>query len=78
MEPKISIAVINDFGGGFSGPMEVPAGTTVGQLFEQLNPGQMARNFLIRVNRDSTTADRVLQPEDKVSVTPLKVTGQAA
>lgn len=69
------VLYINNDGGGFAGPIEVAAGTTVGQLFEQKLPGHKPEDFLIRVNRQPSAADQVLQEGDRVSITATKIAG---
>jgi sulfur carrier protein ThiS len=66
---------INNDGGGFAGPVEIPAGTTVSQLFSQKLPGSRPEDFLIRVNRQPASADQVLQEADRVSITATKIAG---
>lgn len=72
---NITIFLINDFGGGFSANKTIPAGTTVKQLFASVNPGQDPRNFFIRVAREAAPESYVLQDGERVSITPIKVTG---
>jgi hypothetical protein len=69
---------INNDGGGFADHIEVDDGTTVSQLFEDKMPGRKPADYLIRVNRLPAAADQVLQPGDRVSITPLKIEGAAA
>jgi len=71
----VKVLYINNDGGGFAGPIEVAAGTTVGQLFEQKQPGHKPEDFLIRINRQPAAADQVLQEADRVSITATKITG---
>jgi hypothetical protein len=70
----MKILFINNNGSGFADHIEVAAGTTVRALFEQKIGGKPA-DFLIRVNRQPTAADQVLQEGDRVSVTPTKIEG---
>jgi hypothetical protein len=72
------ITYINNDGAGFADAIDVAAGTTVAALFSQKLPDRAASDFLIRVNRQPTTADQVLQPGDRVSITPTKIEGAAA
>jgi sulfur carrier protein ThiS len=71
----MKILYINNDGGGFAGPVDVPEGTTVSQLFEQKLPGSRPEDFLIRVNRQPAAADQVLQESDRVSITATKIAG---
>ena len=69
------VLFINNDGGGFADHIEVAENTTVQQLFEQRLPGRESQDFLIRVNRQPAAADQALQPGDRVSITPVKITG---
>ena len=68
------ILFINNDGGGFADQIDIADGTTVQQLFEQRIKGHSA-DYLIRVNRQPTTRETVLQPGDRVSITPTKIEG---
>ncbi len=73
----MKILFINAGGGGFASTIDVPEGCTVGALFlEQV--GGDPKSYLIRVNRLPTTIHQVLQENDRISVTPLKIEGAAA
>ncbi len=69
------ILYINNDGGGFADYVEVPEGATVAQLFEREVPGGQPHDYLIRVNRQPTTAGQTLQENDRVSFTPVKIHG---
>ena len=71
----MQILFINNDGGGFASAIDVPDGTTVGQLFEERVPQGRAEDYLIRLNRQPTTAAAVLQPGDRVTFTPVKIEG---
>jgi sulfur carrier protein ThiS len=71
----MKLLFINNDGGGFADHIEVADGTTVAQLFAQRLPGRKASDFLIRVNRQPTTADQVLKEGDRVSTVPTKIEG---
>jgi sulfur carrier protein ThiS len=71
----MKILFINNDGGGFAGQIEVPAGTTVRQLFEQQVHSGKPDGYLIRVNRQPVAADQVLQEGDRASITPVKIEG---
>jgi sulfur carrier protein ThiS len=66
---------INNDGGGFADTIELPAGSSITQLFEQRLPHGKPADYLIRVNRQPVAADHVLQDGDRVSVTPTKIEG---
>ena len=71
----MKILYINNHGGGFADHIEVADGTTVAQLFEQKMPNSDAADYLIRVDRQPASADQVLQPGSRISITPLKIEG---
>ena len=66
---------INNDGAGFADHVEVEDGITVTAFFAEKLPGRKADDFLIRVNRLPTPADQVLQPGDRISITPSKIEG---
>ena len=68
------ILFINNDGGGFADEIEIADGMSVQQLFDQRIKGKSA-DYLIRVNRQPTTRETVLQPGDRVSITPTKIEG---
>ncbi len=69
------ILVINNDGGGFADYVEIEADLTVAKLFAQQVSHGRARDYLIRVNRQPTAPDQVLQEGDRVSLTPTKIEG---
>jgi sulfur carrier protein ThiS len=71
----MKIMYINNDGGGFADHIDVSAGLTVTDLFQQRLPGRKPDDYLIRVNRQPVTADQVLQEGDRVSMTPTKIQG---
>lgn len=74
----MQILFINNDGSGFADKIDIPDGTTVATLFADKMPNRKAADFLIRVNRQPTTADQVLMPDDRVSITPAKIEGARA
>lgn len=74
----MKLFLINNLGAGFADHIEVEDGTSVSDLFAEKMPGRKADDFLIRVNRLPTPSDQVLQPGDRISITPLKIEGAAA
>ena len=74
----MKLMFINIDGGGFADHIEVEDGTTVSLLFEEKMPGRKPADYLIRVNRLPSTADQILQPGDRISITPTKIEGAAA
>ena len=71
----MQVLYINNDGGGFADHIEIADGTTVAELFRKRVPNGSAQNYLIRVNRQITTAETVLQDGDRVSFTPTKIEG---
>jgi len=69
------ILVINNDGGGFADYVEVESGTTVQELFAKQVRSGKPRDYLIRVNRQPTAQDQILQEGDRVSLTPTKIEG---
>jgi len=65
---------INNEGGGFADHIEIASGTTISRLIQDKIGGKTC-DCLIRVNRQPTNADYVLQENDRVSITPTKVEG---
>jgi hypothetical protein len=70
----MKIMLINNDGGGFADYIDIEPGTTIKGLFGKRIGGDSA-DYLIRVNRQPTTADYVLQQGDRVSITPVKIEG---
>ena len=70
----MKIMFINNDGGGFADHIDIEPGTTIKSLFGQRMGGDVA-NYLIRVNRQPSTADYVLREGDRVSITPVKIEG---
>jgi hypothetical protein len=68
------ILFINNDGGGFADEIDVPDGTTVEGLFRERIKGR-AQDHLIRVNRQPVAPGQVLQPGDRVTITPTKIEG---
>ena len=71
----MQILYINANGAGFADHIDITEGTTVAALFEERLPDAKASDYLIRVNRQPTSRDAVLQEDDRVSVTPVKIEG---
>ena len=74
----MKLMFINNDGGGFADHIEVEDGASVASFFAGKMPGRQPADFLISVNRLPTSADQVLQPGDRVSITPSKIEGAAA
>ena len=71
----MKVFFINNFGGGFADEIDIADGTTVSQLFADRMPGSKAADFLIRVDRMPCSADQVLRPGARISMTPCKIEG---
>jgi len=69
------ILFINNDGGGFADHIEVTASTTVEKFFAQQMTGRDSGDYLIRVNRQPVPKDYVLQENDRVTITPVKIEG---
>jgi hypothetical protein len=73
-EQRMQILYINNDGGGFADYIEIDSDTTVQTLFDARVQGRPS-DYLIRVNRQPTTASQVLREGDRVSFTPVKIEG---
>lgn len=69
------ILVINNDGGGFADYVDVEAGLSVAELFRRQSPSGRPEDYLIRVNRQPTPRDQILQEGDRISFTPTKIEG---
>lgn len=69
------ILFINNNGAGFADHIDVEDNTTIGQFFASKMPHEGSGSFLIRVNRMPVASDYVLQPGDRVTVTPTRIEG---
>ena len=74
----MQILWINNDGGGFADYVEVAEGATVDKFFTQKLPGRQSEDYLIRVNRQPVPRNYVIQPNDRVSMTPTKIEGARA
>jgi hypothetical protein len=69
------ILYINNSGAGFADYIQVETGTTIDQLFKDKLPKETPADHLIRVNRQPIAQDYILQEDDRVTITPLKIEG---
>jgi sulfur carrier protein ThiS len=78
-ERKITMRIlfINNNGGGFADYINVNPNTTVEKFFSQQLPNEENEDYLIRVNRQPVPRDYVLQENDRVTATPVKIDGAA-
>jgi len=65
----------NNEGSGWADYVDVPEGKTVEQFFKDQMPGRTPADYLIRVNRQPVPRDYVLQENDRVTITPVKIEG---
>ena len=72
------ILYINNAGTGWADYIDIPEGKKVEELFSEKMPGSKPDDFLIRVNRQPVVRDHVLQENDRVTITPLKIEGASA
>ena len=71
----MKLMYINNDGSGFADHIEADDGLTVAAFFDEKMAGRKPADFLIRVNRLPAAADQVLQPGDRISITPSKIQG---
>jgi len=71
----MKILFINNDGAGFADTLEVEPGLSVRTFFGRQVPHGKPDEYLIRVNRQPTSSDYVLQEGDRVSFTPVKIEG---
>ena len=72
----MKVLYINNDGAGFADYIEVEPETTVKAFFSQHCRGESS-SYLIRVNRQPVASDYVLQPNDRITITPTKIEGAA-
>jgi hypothetical protein len=72
------ILYINNAGTGWADYIDVPEGKKVEEFFNEKMPGRKPDDFLIRVNRQPVSRDYLLQENDRVTITPLKIEGALA
>lgn len=69
------ILFINNFGGGFADYVYVEENTDIEKFFRQKLPNERTEDYLIRVNRQPVPKEYVLQENDRVTMTPVKIEG---
>lgn len=72
----MKINFVSNEGDGKMGQIDVPTGSTVGEVLRQQLRSD-PKNFLIRVDRQEATLDAVLTEGARLSVTPRKIEGAA-
>ncbi len=71
----MQILFINNNGSGFADYIQVQANMTILKFFDRQMPNDAPEDYLIRVNRQPVPRDYVLQENDRVTITPLKIEG---
>jgi sulfur carrier protein ThiS len=71
----MQVLLLNNDGAGFADYIEIDTGTTIEQMLGEQLPHRGPDELLIRVNRQPVARDHVLQPNDRVSATPVKIEG---
>jgi hypothetical protein len=71
----ITVTFTNSDGSGFADMIQIPEGTTAGQLFAEKCSGRSADSYTIRVNRQNAAYNQILKQGDRVSFTFKKVAG---
>jgi len=69
------IMFINNLGGGFADFINIEESTTIEKFFKSKMPHEQAGDYLIRVNRQPASKDYVLEENDRVTITPVKIEG---
>lgn len=75
---QIKIFLVANNEGGFADWLILPAGTTVEKLFSDRFPNTRSDSMMIRVNREPAARAQELKSEDRVTITPLKISGAEA
>ncbi|MBI9018704.1 MAG: molybdopterin converting factor [Phycisphaerae bacterium] len=71
----MKIMFINNSGAGFADYLVIGNDTSIETLFQQKLPHEETSDYLIRVNRQPVPRDYILQENDRVTITPLKIDG---
>ena len=69
------VLLINNSGAGFADYVEVADGTNIKTFLQEKIHNYKPDDLLIRVNRQPVAQDYVLQPNDRVSATAVKIEG---
>jgi sulfur carrier protein ThiS len=69
----MKILFLSNDAGGFAEYQEIQEGETVSSFLSSrgINPS----DYTVRVNREEVASDRVFQEKDRLSLTPVKVSG---
>ena len=71
------ILFIDNDGAGFADYIDIAENTTVEQFFKIKMSGKEASDYMIRVNRQPVARDYILQENDRITITPIKIEGAA-
>ena len=71
----MQVLYINNDGGGFADHIEIEAGLSLADFFEQRVQQGKSEDYLIRVNRQPVSSNYTLQEGDRISITPTKIEG---
>lgn len=71
----MKIMFINNNGSGFADYIDIEKGISIENFFEQKMPHEQSSDYLIRVNRQPVPKDYILQENDRVTITPVKIEG---
>lgn len=74
----MQILFINNDGGGFADRLVIRNGMTVREFFNDRLPDRSSSDYMIRVNRQPTDPEYVLNDGDRISFTPVKIQGARA
>ena len=71
------VLFINNNGAGFADYVDIQRSMTVEDFFEEHLPSCEESDYLIRVNRQPVPRDYILQENDRITITPVKIEGAA-
>ncbi len=71
----MQVLFLNNSGGGFADYVDIPDHMSVAAFLAMKMPGQDPASFLIRVNRMPVPGSHILQADDRITATPLKIEG---
>ncbi len=71
------VLFINNDGGGFADYIDIQDSESVSDFFAGHMPKCREQDYLIRVNRQPVSRDYVLQENDRITITPVKIEGAA-
>ena len=71
------VLFINNNGAGFADYIDIQDSTTVEAFFADRMPRCDEADYLIRVNRQPVPRDYMLQENDRITITPVKIEGAA-